>query len=67
MSSLEGEGWVVQKMTSDNMMTCRQRRGGRGKGLVTKYPLFTEILGKPPILSTFLGSYQTYTWKEHLS
>ena len=45
-SSLEGEGGVGQKMTCDDMMT-------RGGGLMTKYPLFTEILAKPMILNTF--------------
>ena len=57
-SSLEGEGGGVdQKMTCDDMMT--QGAGGGGKALITKYPLFTEILAKPIILNTFLGSYQT--------
>ena len=45
-SSLEG-----QKMTSDDMMT--QGGKGGGKALMTKYPLFTEILAKPIILNTF--------------
>ena len=53
-SSLEGEGGVGQKMTCDDMMTL-ERVGG--KGLMTKYPLFTEILGKPSISHTFQGSY----------
>ena len=44
---------VSQKMTCDDMMT----QGGEGVRLMTKYPLFTEILGKPLILNTFKGSY----------
>ena len=52
-SALEGEGGVGQKMTCDDMMT----QGGEGVRLMTKYPLFTEILGKPLILNTFKGSY----------
>ena len=39
MSSLKGEGGVDQKMTCDDMMT-------QGGGLMTKYPLFTEIVVK---------------------
>ena len=39
---------VGQKMTCDDMMT----QGG-GKALMTKYPLFTEILAKPMVLNTF--------------
>ena len=66
-SSLEGEGGghtgrgggVSQKMTCDVMMTRGAGWGGGGKGLMTKYPLFTEILAKPMILNTFQGSYQT--------
>ena len=51
-------------MTCDDMMTL-ERVGG--KGLMTKYPLFTEILGKPLILDAFQGSYQTSKEKEQLS
>ena len=40
-----------QKMTYDDMMT----QGG-GEGLMTKYPLFTEILDKALILKTFQGT-----------
>ena len=49
MTSREGEG-LSQKMTCDDMMT----RGG--KRLMTKYPLFTEILDKALILKTFQGT-----------
>ena len=52
-SSLEGEGGGRPKVTCDDMMT---RGGGGGKGLMTKYPPFTEILGMPLISNTFQGS-----------
>ena len=52
-SSLEGKGGVGQKMTSDDMMT----RGGKEQ--MTKYPLISEVLGKPQIiLNIFQGTYQ---------
>ena len=47
---------VGQKMTCDDMMT---QEGVGVKGLMTKYPLFTEILDKALILKTFQGTYQT--------
>ena len=53
-SSLGEGGGGGRKMTCDDMMTL-ERVGGRG--LMTKYPLFTEALGKPSISHTFQGSY----------
>ena len=40
-------------MTCDDMMT---QEGVGVKGLMTKYPLFTEILDKALILKTFQGT-----------
>ena len=48
-SSLKGEGFG-QKMTCNDMMT-------RGNGLMTKYPLFVEILGKSPIILIHLRGH----------
>ena len=45
-------------MTYDDMMTQWGGVGWGGgvKGLMTKYPLFTEILDKALILKTFQGT-----------
>ena len=56
-SSLEAEGGVGQKMTCDDMMTHREARGG--KSLMTKYPLFTEILAGSmnlKVMTSFMNS-----------
>ena len=54
-SSLEGEGGGRPK----DDMWWHDDMGVGGKGLMTKYPLFNEILAKPMTLYTFQGSYQT--------
>ena len=59
-SSLKGEGGVGQKMTCDDMMT----RGG-GKGLMTKYPLLTEILGKARVTLIVPGCQPGWEEMEH--